>query len=273
MLLRLSSPEEVICITQPHHAWIAGQLARAWGNEKFGQVSPNQQVCLAAEQHDIGWIHWEQASTLNPQTGYPHSFSELATKNHINIWSKASNLALPWGRYVALLISLHGTRLYERFRGWENSPETKELVENFLKVEYGVQEDLISKLQNDSYYEQYATPEIIKRNQKLVAVWDALSLIICHGFTGEKLVENVPTADGEITLTLTAKKDCPLEIFVSPWPFRENRVNLVLEGRLLQQKFTDETMMREALNQALTVTIDTILIPENSESFTTDIHR
>ncbi|MBE9225132.1 DUF3891 family protein [Phormidium sp. LEGE 05292] len=263
MLLRLSSPEEVICITQPHHAWISGQLARMWGNEQFGQVFPNQPVCLAAEQHDIGWLSWEQAPTLNPQTGYPHSFSELATKNHIKIWSTASNLALPWGRYVALLISLHGTRLYERFRGWENFPETKELVENFLKDEYAFQEELISKLQEDIYHSPYITPEVVKRNQKLVAVWDALSLIICHGFTGEKIVENVPTANGEITLTLKNKENHPLEISVSPWPFRESQVNLVLEGRLLQQKFTDERAMQKALSQASGVTINTTLLPEN----------
>jgi hypothetical protein len=263
MLLRSSSPEEVICITQPHHAWISGQLARMWGNEQFGEVSPHQEVCLAAEQHDIGWLIWEQTPTLNPQTGYPHSFSELATKNHVKNWSKARNFALPLGRYVALLVSLHGTRLYERFRGWENYPETKELVQNFLNGEYAFQQELISKLQKDSYHAPYATPEVIKRNQKLVAVWDALSLIICHGFTGEKIVENVPTANGEITLTLKNKENHPLEISVSPWPFRESQVNLVFEGRLLQQKFTDETVMQEALIQAPGVTINTTLLPQN----------
>ncbi|MFB2933872.1 DUF3891 family protein [Aerosakkonemataceae cyanobacterium BLCC-F154] len=263
MLLRLSSPEEVICITQPHHAWISGQLARVWGNEEFGEVSPNQEVCLAAEQHDIGWLMWEQLPTLNPQTGYPHSFSELATKNHVKNWSNARNLALPLGRYVALLVSLHGTRLYERFRSWENSPETKELVLNFLKHEYAFQEEVISKLQNDNYHAPYTTPEVIKRNQKLVAVWDALSLIICHGFTGEKIVENVPTANGEITLTLKNKENHPLEIFVSPWPFCESQVNLVFEGRLLQQTFTDERVMQEALSQAPGVTINTTLFPKN----------
>lgn len=263
MLLRLSSPEEVICITQPHHSWISGQLAKVWGNELFGEVSPNQEVCLAAEQHDIGWLIWEQEPTLNPETGYPHSFAELATKNHIKIWSSASSLALPWGRYMALLVSLHGTRLYERFRSWENSPETKELVENFLRNEYDFQEKMISKLQNDRYHAPYTTPAIIKRNQRLVAIWDALSLIICHSFTGEKLVENVPTANGEITLTLTAKKNDSSEISVSPWPFRENQVNLIFQGRLLQQKFTDERVMQAALSHAPGVTINTTLLPES----------
>ena len=34
-----------IAITQPMHAWLAGQLARAWGNERFGDVVPFEEVC------------------------------------------------------------------------------------------------------------------------------------------------------------------------------------------------------------------------------------
>jgi hypothetical protein len=66
-MLHRSSKEGLICITQPKHAWVAGELARAWGNEQFGQFVPTSEVCLAAEQHDIGWLFWEQAPTLNPK--------------------------------------------------------------------------------------------------------------------------------------------------------------------------------------------------------------
>ena len=41
-----------IAITQPMHAWLAGQLARTWGNERFGDVVPFEEVCLGAEQHE-----------------------------------------------------------------------------------------------------------------------------------------------------------------------------------------------------------------------------
>ena len=58
-------------------AWVSGELARAWGNEEFGQFVPPKELCLAAEQHDIGWLLWEQAPTLNPETGYPYRFTEL----------------------------------------------------------------------------------------------------------------------------------------------------------------------------------------------------
>jgi hypothetical protein len=30
----------VVAIGQPAHAWVSGQFARAWGNERFGAVDP-----------------------------------------------------------------------------------------------------------------------------------------------------------------------------------------------------------------------------------------
>jgi hypothetical protein len=45
-----------IAITQPTYAWLSGQLARAWGNIRFGEVAPWEEVCLGAEQHDVGHI-------------------------------------------------------------------------------------------------------------------------------------------------------------------------------------------------------------------------
>ena len=49
MLLRPDG-DSVLCIGQASHAWISGQMARAWA-EPF---EPYEDVCLAAEQHDVG---------------------------------------------------------------------------------------------------------------------------------------------------------------------------------------------------------------------------
>jgi len=106
------------------------------------------------------------------------------------------------------------------------------------------------------------TPEVIKRNQKLVATWDALSLILCQNVSGEQQVEQVPTADGETVLTLTHVHDDPHQIILSPWPFQESEVTLVYEGRLLRETFTDEMEMREALRRDRGLTLTTILTPE-----------
>lgn len=260
-MLHRQEPQGLICITQNTHAWVSGQLARAWGNEDFGSFAPWEQVCLATEQHDISWLKWEEAPTLNPKTGYPHSFLEVSTAVHVGLWRSAKQAALPFGRYVALLVSLHGTGLYERYRGWQKSPDSTQLVQNFLDQEYPFQEQLTATLQHDSYYAPYATPEAIANNRQLVALWDSLSLALCHGLHSEYLVDRVPIASGETTIALTPSSDDPQSVTVSPWPFRTSAVTLVYEGRLLQKTFTDEEAMREALRSAPWIAIATTLKP------------
>jgi hypothetical protein len=181
---------------------------------------------------------------------------------HIDIWTGAKQLAMPWGRYVTLLVSLHGTGLYERYRGWQNSTESAQVVQEFLNNEYAFQQQLIATLLNDSYYAPYVTPEVIKHNQKLVATWDALSLILCQNVSGEQQVEQVPTVDGETVLKLTHVNDDPHQITISPWPFQESEVTVVYEGRLLRETFTDEAAMREALKSDRWISLSTILKPE-----------
>lgn len=39
-MLYRQDPAGLIVIGQPAHAWVAGQLARAWGNEHVGDVAP-----------------------------------------------------------------------------------------------------------------------------------------------------------------------------------------------------------------------------------------
>ena len=62
-MLHREDPEGMIVITQPVHAWIAAQMARQWGNDRFGTFAPWEEVCLGAEQHDIGMTAWERAPT------------------------------------------------------------------------------------------------------------------------------------------------------------------------------------------------------------------
>src|SRR3712207_5677659 len=107
MLLRPDG-DAVIAIGQASHAWVSGQLARAWRD-----VSPREEVCLAAEQHDVGMAQWDLAPTLNPDTGRPHSFLEMPLATHLKLWSAAPAKLLTQSRYAALLVSLHGTTLYE----------------------------------------------------------------------------------------------------------------------------------------------------------------
>src|SRR5262249_61842355 len=85
-MLLCGDGQDLIAVGQPAHAWVSGQLARAWGNARFGELEPRAEVCLAAEQHDLGMATWERRPTLNPKTGLPRSFMELTLDEHLEIW-------------------------------------------------------------------------------------------------------------------------------------------------------------------------------------------
>src|SRR5437763_8520911 len=99
-----------LLIGQPAHAWISGQLARAWGNEAFGELEPRDPVCLAAEQHDIGMADWDLEAARNPETGLPRSFMEIPIDAHLKMWHTGPRRLLRQSRYAALLTSMHGMR-------------------------------------------------------------------------------------------------------------------------------------------------------------------
>ncbi|AUB41040.1 hypothetical protein COO91_07078 [Nostoc flagelliforme CCNUN1] len=50
-------------------------------------------------------------------------------------------------------------------------------------------------------------------------------------------------------------------VIISPWVFEQSEIKLVYEGRLLQEIFKDEAVMREVLTSDCWVTLSSILIP------------
>src|SRR5262245_41770173 len=142
----------VIAITQPSHSWLSGQIARAWGNDKFDPPEPCEDVCVAASLHDIGWLAWESSPTLNAQTGLPHAFRELGALQHISIWSRAGSSAATLGRYVGLLVSLHGTGLYAMQDVSRYTPQERQALDELLAEQRAFQREMIASLRDDSAY-------------------------------------------------------------------------------------------------------------------------
>jgi hypothetical protein len=208
MLLRPEG-ESVLCVGQSSHAWISGQMARAWAQP----FEPYEEVCLAAEQHDVGMAGWDLAPSLNPETGLPHSFTEMPFAVHSGLWLEAPKKLVSTSAYAAALVSLHGTRLYELR---EPTPE----VAAYLDRQEGFRRGLGFERTD------------LEPGSTLVWIWDYLSLALILGWEGE--VEALALAGGRVT----------------PWPFREPRVAFRCEGRRLRGRFSDEEEMRAALAAA-----------------------
>jgi hypothetical protein len=217
MLIRSQPDGGYVAIGQASHAWISGQIARAWGNERFGEVEPWEEVCLGAEQHDVGWALWDLDPKIDPETGRPHTFISLPLPEKLELWSRAARKMISQSRYAALLVSMHGTALYERWP--PEDPNDMRLVQRFLDEQHTLQDKLAVGLD----------PDEVRRNQQLVFAWDYISLALCLDWAPTK-VKDVPDADSSpVTLELTEQGE------LDPWPFLDESVNLRAEGRRLEQ--------------------------------------
>jgi hypothetical protein len=236
---------------------VSGQLARAWGNTNFGEVAPHEEVCLAAEQHDIGMASWDAAPELNPDTGLPQSFLEMGVGRHLELWSRAPLLALSQSRYAALLVSLHGTTLYAMRDLEREPPDVAAAIREYMAAQARFQDELLTTLRDDPRYAEHAAPAAVDRNRRLVGAWDAISLALCTaGFPWT--LRDVPTASDErVEVTVTDAGEIAV---IDPWPFASRGLTVRCDGRRLEGRFEDEAEMRRALDRAPWTTLEFELV-------------
>ena len=252
MLLRKDA-EGVTAITQPAHAWVSGQLARHWSEADF--VGVREEVCLAAEEHDVGFLAWERTPSFNSLTGLPHTFLEMSRAVHLAVWTSGIRQMLGWGRYPALLVSKHFTGLARR-NGHEGTAEDERLLIEFLERQDEFQTSLETSLANDSHYSEWSSEEILHHHQQLVSQWDWMSLLLCHGLEEPQTVSWSRWKQQRTDLRLTPLVAGGAKVEVDPWPFRIPEVTLVCEGRRLLGTYPDEHKMREGLRAAAPVVME-----------------
>lgn len=248
VLLRDCPDGSVLAIGQQSHAWLSGQLARAWGNPGFGAVEPHEEVCLAADRHDEGWGEGDLAPLLNPETGRPRSFMEMPLERHLELFTDGPERLVSQSRYVALLVSMHGWRLYERRDLDRASPEQAQAIRRFLAERESFQQELLEALRADPVTAPTAADALVQRNSRLIWTWDYVSLALCLDWA-PATAKRCPTAGEAVDLELTAGA-APGVLHLSPWPFASDSLTVRCEGRRLSGRFEDEAEMRGALATA-----------------------
>jgi Protein of unknown function (DUF3891) len=233
MLFR-TEPSGVLAISQPAHAWISGQILRAWDE------ALSEPLLLAAEQHDIGWLDWETAPTFNPQTGRPHLFREVGAAVHSPMWRRGVERALgAWGAHVALLVSRHGGVIYRRYIDRHRASEADAAAaQTFLETQAPLEAAWAKTLELDA--------AALQKQTTLVALSDTLSLALCGELKTPFEVE-APNAGGGIeTLRLIERPGHPFDFVLSPWPFRKDVLDVEGEARPLPAsgRFDNEAAMR-----------------------------
>jgi Protein of unknown function (DUF3891) len=227
MLLRSEAPS-VLAIPQQSHAWISGQLARAWGNDRFPAPEPWEEVCLAAEQHDIGMACWDRDPAFNPETGLPYSFLEMPLEVHLGLWDAAPQRVMVQSRFAALLVSMHGARLYGRRNLEQLAPEQADAVRSYLERQRAFQRDLTEALSNDPVSRPWVGDQALQRNSQLVWTWDFLSLAVCLDWAG-RTARDVPTLRAAVDIEIEGGPRART-LALDPWPFRTRAICVRCDG-------------------------------------------
>jgi hypothetical protein len=119
---------------------------------------------------------------------------------HVALWREDVRRARVFGRYPALLVSLHADTIYARhFDLAKASPENAKAVRDFLDQQHRFQTRTVASLRADPKLEAQASPETIEHNRLLIAALDRISLEICWGVKKEIKIQNVPTAGAGTT--------------------------------------------------------------------------
>jgi hypothetical protein len=227
-------------IGQPSHAWLSGQLARAWRDD----FDAREAVCLAADQHDIGMAEWDVRPTLNPETGLPHSFMEMPLDTHLELWSAAASKLVRQSAYAAALVSMHGTALYEMRDLGRMSDADADRVRAFMADRRAEEDALLATLGRRR--------EDVARNQRLIWTWDFMSLALCLDWV-PTTAEGVPLGDDEADIRMGGGSG--RGITLDPWPFAEPHVVVRCEGRRLAGGYASEAEMHAALDSADVVSL------------------
>ena len=233
MLFRIE-PSGVLAISQPTHAWISGQILRAW-DERL-----DESLLLAGEQHDIGWLDWETAPTFNPETGRPHLFREIGAAVHSPMWRQGVERALAaWGAHVALLISRHGGVIYRRYTDRHRISEADSAAaQTYLETQAPMEAAWAKTLGLDA--------AALQKQTTLVALVDALSLALCGELKTPIELEAPSASGGTETLRLIERPGHPFHFVLSPWPLRTDVLTVEGEARPLPAagRFDNEAAMR-----------------------------
>jgi len=230
-MLIIDEAETWTAITQPAHAWLAGQIARVWGNERFAKPEPFEDVCLGVEQHDVAWVGYDLRPTLFE--GRAASFLEAPFGERTAIWAEAPGRMLAQSPYAALLVSLHGTNIHTRYVDPSFlADDDAALVRGYLEAQRELQDRLIALLGVERAQAE--------RQAELLFCVDALSLRLCHGWPeGEQppvdgvAVRYAPVGEGVATL--------------DPWPLGVDEVTVGVDARTLTQRFEDEAALHAGL--------------------------
>jgi hypothetical protein len=178
----------------------------------------------------------------------------------MELWTRSIRHMLHFGRYPALIVSMHFTALRKR-QALYNSSDGQDREREFLGQQARFQKELSDSLRACKTYARFVSPDLLERNSRLLAVWDWLSLVVLMGGPKPQLIPDVPASRGAVELEVQPLGSSPTQFAIAPWPFRSESVELRCEGRMLPLRLSSAENLEQAYHEAPHVALSILLVP------------
>lgn len=202
-------------IHQRAHGLLAMKIASQWRKDQ----RPHRwiETLLATAEHDDGQEDWTGTNHIN-EAGAPLDF--IHKRFNMVQLKRITELSQHKGQWIALLISMHMSFLYESMRSKDKELDT------FLDEQKQHQEQWRKSLK--------VSQQEVKSAYALMQWCDRFSLILCRNElpAGERLLEVSTGPDGT---KYEVMQQGDKTVIVKPWPFEENQFELSIEATYLNQ--------------------------------------
>jgi hypothetical protein len=252
---------KLLLVLQTDHMALAGQLAEAWGNDRFARPEPFPPLVRAAYEHDAGWAGWEAALKVDPVTKLPYQFTDVPVEEHLAFYQQGVNAVAAVDAHAGLLVNLHCQGFHNQRFGTlpqmvmkQHPPEQEAALRRALAALQSQQRALGRRVRVEE--------PVLWAQYELLQVFDRLSLYLCMPPPKETDLGPVPVAVGGGLVTLNLRPGDGDDIVVAPWPFRESSLAAHVAGRLVPRRaYAGDEDFRAELANAQAVTLAYTLRP------------
>jgi len=251
-------------LTMADHTAMCGQMARAFGNDRFAPPSPFAEVVYIVANHDRGWDPYDANPGLDPDTGVPYIMARTPAPDAVKTNRGSPDFNEAHHPYCGLLSSMHSWGLYNNRYGFSKyvirtqaatsldvASAHRALIDAMLADEKARQTRLIAALAADPATRGWVEEPRLFQNYKQLQFFDTMSLYfhLRHaGERGEESYVHVPLNATEDT-TVTLRKIDDGRYSLDPFPFAGDRLTLVCRGRYARRFPRD--FPRERVGDAL----------------------
>jgi Protein of unknown function (DUF3891) len=233
-------------LTMAEHTQMCGQMACAFGNDRFAPLAPFDEVVYVVENHDRGWDSYDANPGLDPATRVPYIMARTPTPDAVKTNRGSPDFNEAHHPYCGLLSSMHSWGLYNGRYGFSKFvPRTqtstsisvadvhRPLIDAMLAYEEARQARLKAALAAEEATHDWVEEHHLFQNYKQLQFFDTMSLYFHLRHAGERGTEtyvHVPL-NAEADTTVVLKKNDDRVYSLDPFPFAGDRLTIVCRGR------------------------------------------